>query len=186
MRRERQSLTELARADAGLAVLTQLRKLSLFHTSRATGLYLANDGELPLFSVAEDIWKRKRRCLLPVIFGYRQRKLHFSDYHTDSSFKNNQYGIAEPIFPRQKQLKPLSMDLVLMPLVAFDGAGNRLGMGGGYYDRSFAFLKHRRSWRRPFLVGVAYDFQQVDSLTFDRWDIPLNAIVTPTQLIYCK
>lgn len=185
MRRERQGLTELARVDAGLSVLSQLRKLSLFYSSKAIGLYLANDGELPLSAVVDDLWKRKQRCLLPVIFGYRQRQLHFSDYHRHSLFKNNQYGIAEPVSPIREQLKPLSMDLVLMPLVAFDDAGNRLGMGGGYYDRSFAFLNHRGSWRRPYLVGVAYDFQQVGALAFDCWDIPLNAIVTPTQLIRC-
>jgi 5-formyltetrahydrofolate cyclo-ligase len=69
-----------------------------------------------------------------------------------------------------------------MPLVAFDEAGNRLGMGGGYYDRTFSFLKHRRCWFRPRLVGVAYEFQKVHKLDSCDWDIPMHAVVTEDRL----
>lgn len=186
MRRERQCLSVEVKADAGLSVLSQLRKLSQFHASKRTAIYLANDGELPLSAIATDIWRRKQRCLLPVIFGYRQRTLHFSDYQNDSFFQENRYGIPEPVLPISKQTKPMHLDLVLMPLVAFDDAGNRVGMGGGFYDRSFSFLARRQRWRKPYLIGVAYDFQKVDSLIADRWDIPLDAIVTPSQVIQCK
>ena len=69
-----------------------------------------------------------------------------------------------------------------MPLVAFDMRGNRLGMGGGYYDRTFAYLLNRRRWRRPILIGVAYEFQGVDSLTTRPWDIPLHGVATEAGL----
>ncbi len=75
------------------------------------------------------------------------------------------------------------LDLILMPLVGFDLQGNRLGMGGGFYDRSLAFLRYRLYWKRPRLLGLAYDFQQVDILTADPWDIPMQAVVTD-QAVY--
>ena len=70
------------------------------------------------------------------------------------------------------------LDVILMPLVGFDNDGNRLGMGGGYYDRTLAYTRH--AIKKPVLIGVAHDLQRVDRLPYASWDIPLNAIVTPT------
>ena len=70
------------------------------------------------------------------------------------------------------------LDIVFTPLVAFDTAGNRVGMGAGFYDRSFAFRKHRRNWRRPLLIGVAYDFQRVPHIPARTWDVPVDLVVT--------
>ena len=67
---------------------------------------------------------------------------------------------------------------MLVPLVGFDGAGNRLGMGAGYYDRTFAFRHARRHWRGPRLIGVAYDCQEVDAIDDRAWDVPLDGVVT--------
>ena len=169
--------------SSGLSVLTQLKKFHRYQSSKKTAIYLANDGELPLNSIADDIWKRKQVCLLPVIFGYESRKMHFAAYNKKTVFSENRYGISEPNLPIKKQTNPMQLDIVLMPLVAFDVQGNRIGMGGGFYDRSFEFLKHRKSWRKPYLIGVAYDFQEVKILQKDDWDIPLDAIVTPSRLL---
>lgn len=97
--------------------------------------------------------------------------------------KPNQYGISEPDIPISHQLKPIELDIVLMPLVAFDLNGNRLGMGGGFYDRSFSFLMRRKSNKKPRLIGVAYDFQEIETLDSDSWDVPLDAVVTESRLI---
>ena len=75
---------------------------------------------------------------------------------------------------------PWGLDLILLPLVGFDLKGNRLGMGGGYYDRTLSYLRHRRFWIKPRLVGVAHECQKVDSLIARPWDIPLDAVVTET------
>jgi 5-formyltetrahydrofolate cyclo-ligase len=75
------------------------------------------------------------------------------------------------------------LDLILMPLVGFDDRGNRLGMGGGFYDRSLEFLRHRQHWRKPHLLGIAYDFQRVNGLTADPWDVPLQGVITD-QAVY--
>ena len=71
-----------------------------------------------------------------------------------------------------------------MPLVGFDQQGYRLGMGGGYYDATLAFMQHRRLWRKPRLVGVAYECQRVETLPHDPWDMPLDAVLTERQLYY--
>ena len=104
------------------------------------------------------------------------------------SFNNgllkNSYGIPEPL---SKGNRPAcNLDIVLMPLVAFDKQGNRLGMGGGYYDKTFAF-KRQTLWRKkPILVGLSHHFQQVDELNNDNWDIPLTAIVTNQKIWHIK
>jgi len=183
IRAKRQSLSDFDQQSAGLAVFEQLKKFHRYQSAKRTAIYLANDGELPLTAVANNIWQRKQGCYLPVIFGYRHRKMHFAPYDRKTDFFANRYGIPEPNLHIKKQIKPMDLDLVLMPLVAFDKVGNRVGMGGGFYDRSFAFLKRRQCWKKPCLVGVAYDFQELESLQKDDWDIPLDAIVTPSRLI---
>ena len=94
----------------------------------------------------------------------------------------NRFGIPEPDLPAASRCPVLALDLVLVPLVAFDEAGNRLGMGGGFYDRTFRYLRHRTCWRRPHLVGIAYDAQRVPAIDARRWDVPLDAVVTETAL----
>ncbi len=94
----------------------------------------------------------------------------------------NQYGITEPDPDSTQLVCRGRLDLVLVPLVAFDGNGNRLGMGAGYYDRTFHFLRHRRHWLKPRLVGLAFDMQRVADLQPAAWDVPLNAVVTETGL----
>jgi len=76
-----------------------------------------------------------------------------------------------------------ALDIALVPLVAFDDYGRRLGMGGGYYDRTFAYLRHREHWRRPKLIGVAFEFQRVAELPAQPWDVPLDGIITEKGLL---
>jgi 5-formyltetrahydrofolate cyclo-ligase len=75
-------------------------------------------------------------------------------------------------------MRARELDLILLPLVAFDESGQRLGMGGGFFDRSLAFLAWRQHWRKPHLIGLAYDFQKVAALPREPWDVPLDAVVT--------
>ncbi len=93
---------------------------------------------------------------------------------------HNRYGIAEPLTPLSSFWRVSQLDIVLFPLVAFDSSGGRLGMGGGFYDRTFAHLLNSR--KRPGFVGVAYEEQQVASLPIEPWDIPLDAVVTPEKI----
>ncbi len=90
----------------------------------------------------------------------------------------NRFRIQEPRANRKQQRKVWALDLVLLPLVGFDNAGGRLGMGGGFYDRSLAYLSLRKKWHKPTLLGLAHECQKVDQLTLASWDVPLHATIT--------
>ena len=120
------------------------------------------------------LWQTGRSLYLPVIAGAR---LWFSPFAPDTAMADNRFGIPEPR-ARRRAMPAWALDLVLMPLVAFDDAGNRIGMGGGFYDRTFAYLNHRRHLRRPVLVGAAFSFQHRPRLDARPWDVPLDAVVT--------
>ena len=102
---------------------------------------------------------------------------------------HNRYGILEPQLNCSHVSPVAQLDIILMPLVAFDSKGNRLGMGGGYYDRTLSFTQHQTGFhspsekRAPKLVGIAHDIQEVDALPIAPWDVPLDAIVTPSRTL---
>ncbi len=141
--------------------------------------YLGNDAEMDPQPLIERLWAVGKRVYLPVV---RRPRMWFVPYTPDSRFVVNRYGIPEPNVAPDARIPVTALDLVLMPLVAFDDAGNRLGMGGGYYDRTFAFLQRRRHWRSPRLVGLAYEVQRLASLPVEPWDMPLAGIVTERGL----
>ena len=125
---------------------------------------------------------RGKQVYLPVLVPLRRPRLLFARYTPDTPMALNRYGIAEPDIPHHCLLPPRALDLVITPLVAFDAALNRLGMGGGYYDNTFSFLRRRQAWRHPRLVGIAYQCQQTRRLAAAPWDVPLDAIVTEQGL----
>jgi 5-formyltetrahydrofolate cyclo-ligase len=142
---------------------------------------LGNDGEFSPHLAIQSVREQGVITLLPVLHSLRKGYLNFQHYHLHSEFKPNRYGIPEPI-PNAEQTVPLSeIDVIFLPLVAFDKAGNRLGMGGGYYDRTLS--KWHEMSDRPRLIGLAHDIQQVESLPFQPWDIPIEMIITPTRQI---
>jgi 5-formyltetrahydrofolate cyclo-ligase len=102
-------------------------------------------------------------------------------YRSDARLLDNRYGIPEPSIQEQ-QLPAWAMQVVLMPLVGFDRTGNRLGMGGGFYDRTFAF-KRNRIHARPLLIGLAHSVQEVAALPTESWDMPLDLIATEKELL---
>lgn len=186
MRQTRRQLSSAQMLQAAFEMYNQLRVQSSYRAADRVGVYLANDGELSLDFIIEDLWQRKIQCFLPVIFGYENNKMHFAPFLPTTRLIANRYQIPEPKLGIRRQSKATTLDLVLLPLVAFDKQGNRLGMGGGYYDRSFSFLHRRKQWHKPRLVGVAYDFQEVESLETESWDVPLDAIVTESRYIKIK
>jgi 5-formyltetrahydrofolate cyclo-ligase len=110
--------------------------------------------------------------------------MRFAAYQPGMRMALNRFSIAEPALPRAELLAAECLDLIIMPLVGFDAGGNRLGMGGGFYDRTLAFLQHRGRWRRPLLFGLAYEFQRVDGLQPRCWDVPLDGVITDRYLRY--
>lgn len=160
---------------ASRAVAGRLWRLPVMARATGIGAYFAVAGEVDCTEIIGEAWERHRRVWLPVLQGAR---FHYAPYRQDSPLEENRYGIPEPVAGRRALREARCMDLVLVPLVAFDGSGNRLGMGGGYYDRSFSFRRNREHWRRPVLVGLAHEFQCVRRLPAKPWDVPLDFVVT--------
>ncbi len=182
MRQLRRELSSIARADAHRQFARILNGASLLRPGRRVALYLAYGHEADLRDVIE--LARRRGCLLylPVITNFRHSRMRFVRYRADSVMRVNRYGIAEPD-PRHAEIIPARrLDLVLLPLVAVDERGWRLGSGAGFYDRSLQHLREGRRWRRPKLIGVSYECQRVARLQPDRWDVPLDALLTERAL----
>ena len=160
-----------------------LRSLPLFQRARRIALYLPNDGEADTLPIAVVARAAGKRLYLPVLDGGQERRLRFVEWREGEHFVKNRFGILEPRRRRGGWLAKSRLDLVIVPLVAVDRNGTRLGMGGGYYDRTFTGCKHRRAWRRPRLIGLAHDFQVVDRIEGSEWDVPLDAVVTESGVI---
>jgi 5-formyltetrahydrofolate cyclo-ligase len=136
-------------------------------------LFLAFDGEPALDSVIAAAARDRKRLYAPVLTRSRMR---FAALHTEAAFKTNFFGILEPHLGARIDTRRL--DIVLTPLVAFDDRGVRIGVGRGYYDRCFQFLRNRSAWQRPKLLGVAYELQHLPYLERQAWDVPLWGAVT--------
>jgi len=175
----RNALNPAARRQAARASLRLALRHGLLLRAKRIGLYLPHGGEFDAHLLLNQVLWMRRECYLPVL-PPRGRVMRFARVRDNTRMTNNRYGIAEPLDARP--LRARQLDLLLMPLVGFDNQGYRLGMGGGFYDATLAFMRHRRSWRKPRLVGIAYEFQRVDTLPHDPWDMPLDAVLTERQL----
>lgn len=153
-----------------------------YRRCRHLAAYLAADGEIDPQPLLEHAWRQGKQVYLPVLLPYRGNRLLFAPYGPHSRLRPNRFGIPEPVVERRHLVRPQALDLVLTPLVGFDEQGNRLGMGGGYYDRSFSFLHHRRHWQKPRLLGLAFECQRVSALPHHPWDVPLYGIATEQGL----
>ncbi len=182
MRKQRRMLSESERQIRALKLSRLIASSRIFQKSRSIAFYLPNDGEIDLQSLIKLAWKQKKRCYLPVLGLKHSRSLWFLPYTPGTPLYRNSFGINEPVHKRSTRLfRVKSLDLVFMPLVAFDEQGNRLGMGGGFYDRTLAYLHNRKQWRKPHLIGTAFSFQKVKLLDTRIWDVPLEGIATDKE-----
>lgn len=177
-RRNRCSRAECLQLSA--QICTQLRHSKLFVNRERLALYysVANEVDLtPLFGYG---WSLNKKIFLPVLCHFPKGQLWWVQYNRDTPMYLNKFNIPEPDHhARARSTKTQSLDVIFMPLVGFDRHGNRLGMGGGFYDRSLARCFHpAKTWARPLRVGVAYSCQQVEHIPNEKWDIPLDAVVT--------
>ncbi|MGB5474574.1 MAG: 5-formyltetrahydrofolate cyclo-ligase [Gammaproteobacteria bacterium] len=176
LRARRRSIPPAEASHCARQLARIIRRERLILNSRRIAAYLAADGELDPYPLIEHLWSLGKQVYLPVLVPFTRNRLWFARFEPDTRLATNRFGIPEPV--QAELIRPAALDLVLTPLVAFDGAGHRIGMGGGFYDRSFTFLLGRRYWRKPVLLGVAYAFQQQPAITPERWDVPLDAIAT--------
>jgi 5-formyltetrahydrofolate cyclo-ligase len=180
LRRARNQLTVQQRRSAAAGLLRVALKNRLFLGPRRIGFYLPFEGEMDLLPLLNEALWLGKRCYLPIVPGRFERHLKFARLTSGRGWYLNRFGIHEHWSPRPVRARQL--DLLFMPLVGFDERGYRLGMGGGFYDASLAYLRRRRVWRKPYLVGVAYECQKVERVPHDPWDMPLDAVITEERL----
>jgi 5-formyltetrahydrofolate cyclo-ligase len=178
VRAARRGLTHPQRQYLSHALCQQIVRSGCLLRARRLACFYPQDGEVDLSPLFARLWQMGKQIYLPVIPGPR---LWFQPYNPQTRLLDNCYAIPEPVTSASKRIPLQALDLVLMPLVAFDLNGNRIGMGGGFYDRTFAYLHGRRHWRRPRLVGVGFELQHVPNLQAQAWDVPLDAAVTESK-----
>lgn len=183
LRQRRRQLSLQQQTLAARDFTRQLCRLPQFICAHRVTFYIANDGELDVemaMTIAECAGKA---CYLPVLHPLQQNSLHFVRYRSRQSLIPNRFGIPEPPLKQAQCAPAWSMNIILLPLVGFDSNCNRLGMGGGFYDRTLAFKKRNRS-KSPLLIGVAHHCQQMEAITPQPWDIPLDMVITDQQIFH--
>jgi len=174
LRARRRAVPVAERKRAALRLAKAVERSGWLRPGRCIGLYLPLAEEIDTQPLLECALRHRCRIFVPRVTDYRRHRMQFLPY--DDTLQRGRYGILEPRDGIARSARSLAV--IFMPLVGFDAQGNRVGMGKGYYDRALAFLHHRRSWRRPLLVGLAFSCQQVDALPARAHDVPLDHIVT--------
>lgn len=178
LRHNRRALSPAEQRQAARGMYRQLAQNPLFRRARHVSLYLPMDGEIDPRLLLRAAQKRGKTTYLPVLSAWPRTKMVFQRVRPGEKFKPNRFRIPEPRINARRQRKIWTLDLVMMPLVGFDPEGGRLGMGGGFYDRSLAYLARRKAWRKPVLLGLAHECQKVAKLAVASWDVPLAGTVT--------
>ena len=176
----RRSLSAAQQQQASLDLVQQLLPRPEVQQAQHIALYLTNDGELDTTPLIQALWQQGKSLYLPLLHPVVPGYLVFQLYNHATLLKPNQFGIGEPEL-NCSLLRPVSeLDLMFTPLVAFDSQGQRLGMGGGFYDRTLSQLAANHHCR---LIGLAHDCQQVPQLPVEPWDQPLHAVATGSRLL---
>jgi 5-formyltetrahydrofolate cyclo-ligase len=183
MRSKRRHLDAHSQINSARFMAKNLGRSALFQRSKHIAFYLPNDGEIDPAPLLAKALAMGKKCYLPVLSAAWHNRLWFAPYDENTDLTLNSFSIYEPACNWRQMRHPWALDLILTPLVAFDTQGNRLGMGGGFYDRTLAYLQRRQHWRKPRLIGIAHDFQKVAQLEQQAWDVLLHGVVTE-QAIY--
>ncbi|WGO84271.1 5-formyltetrahydrofolate cyclo-ligase [Arsenophonus apicola] len=149
----------------------------LIRSASHLGLFLSYDGEINTDPLIKNLWAQNKKVYLPVLHPFNHYQLLFLHYRPDTLLTKNRFNIAEPTLNVMDVIPITQLDVLFVPLVAFDKQGQRLGMGGGFYDRLLS------NWHKKhfYPIGLAHDCQLVDKIPTAPWDIPLPEIITPSK-----
>ncbi|CAM0554432.1 5-formyltetrahydrofolate cyclo-ligase [Vreelandella titanicae] len=180
LRHQRRALSEHEQRLAAQRLCQRLKTLPEIRRARRLSLYLPVNGEIDPTPLIPWLRQRNVNIYLPVLRPFSANRLWFVAYRPDTPMIKNRFGIWEPDVrfsaQRRNRLPAWALDTLIVPLVGFDANANRMGMGGGFYDRSLAFM--HRPGPSPTLIGVAHACQQVASLPVEPWDVPLQVVVS--------
>ena len=179
---ERADLDKTQQAKFSMQICQQVADSGILENAERIAFYLPVRGEAdPTYLQALSQFSEKK-FYLPILSTTNKNHLEFALYNEQTPMKLNRFKIPEPDTSSAELLTdPKQLDVVVMPMVAIDRLGNRIGMGGGFYDRTFAFRKKESS--DPKLIGFAYDFQLIDEQTPQPWDVPTDAIALQKEFI---
>lgn len=177
IRQRRRALTTEQQIQFALRAADRMMAYPAVLLAHTVAVFLSFDGELDTQPLIDQLWRAGKRVYLPVLHPFSPGNLLFLHYHPHSELIVNRLKIHEPRLDVRDVLPLSQLDVLVTPLVAFDAVGQRLGMGGGFYDRTL------QNWRQYRLqpVGYAHDCQQVEALPVEQWDIPLPAVITPSK-----
>lgn len=168
----RRAMSERDRRERSVAITRQFLNSRHYRSARRFACYLPTWDEVDTRSVIAQAWQSGKKIFLPVIDG--AHVMRFTETHPDTVLTLNRYGIWQP--EADESVRLLALDLVVTPVVVFDDSGHRIGMGGGFYDRCFRHLKHRRFWLRPKLIGFAFSCQRTEKILPNPWDIRMSQV----------
>ncbi len=180
IRNRRQQLSAQAQQDAAIGLVRQLLPCAEVLAAQHIALYLSNDSEINTTALIQALWQAGKTLYLPILHPFCAGYLIFQRYQPTTPLLPNRFGIPEPKLNCAELLPVQQLDLIFTPLVAFDSLGQRLGMGGGFYDRTLSQLAANHHCR---LIGLAHDCQQVPQLPVEPWDQPLHAVATGSRLL---
>jgi len=176
LRKLRKSLSQPVRHKKGRKLLYQCQKARVFRNAQHIAIFTPNDGEVETNNIIKFLSHQGHCVYFPILVG---EKLKFAK--VGQHFRKNRFGIDEPLFT--PLIGAHKMNLILMPLVGFDKHKNRMGMGGGFYDKTLAFKTKQGQFNKPKLFALAFDCQEVKQLDAQPWDVPVDGIITPTRFI---
>ncbi len=168
----RRHMTPMQRAVASETITRRFLRSREFFAASTVACFFPMADEVDTRVVFERCWRKAKRVFAPVLT--RKHGMFFREVLRETTLEKNEYGIWEPV--DGATIDKRLLDIVVTPLVAADENGNRIGMGGGYFDRCFSYLRYRHVWRQPKLVALAFDCQKVEKITPNPWDIPLYRV----------
>jgi 5-formyltetrahydrofolate cyclo-ligase len=171
--RQRRALDIIERAKLSVAIQRRFLRSRLFLSSNSLGCYIAMHDEVDTSMIIERAWRARKSLYVPVTD--RRGGMDFVRLDRDSKLVRNAFGLWEPAVGTT--VPGSALDVVVTPLAAFDCERNRIGMGGGFYDRHFACLVNREVWLHPKLVGLAFACQHVEAIDKDVWDVSLYRVI---------
>ncbi|MGR6862338.1 5-formyltetrahydrofolate cyclo-ligase [Aliivibrio salmonicida] len=180
IRLDRNALSPHEQTQAAKDLVLQCANDPYIQKAQSIAIYLSVDGEIDTSLLIEWLWQQGKSVSLPVIHPFSKGHLLFLQYYPTTTLLLNKYQIPEPKLDKTQVVPVNALDIIITPLVAFDHTGNRLGMGGGYYDRTL--VNWHQSQTGPIPIGISHSCQQVDQLPIESWDVPLPRIITPKQI----
>lgn len=189
-REQRRSLSVLQQQQHGQQATSLLLKSPWLQRPKKIAIFLSEDGELETRLLIKRLWQSNHTLYLPIMTHPRRRLnvMAFAPYTPQTRLKPNHFKMLEPADKNQPIVYGHQLDLIITPLTCFDATGSRIGMGGGFYDKAFAFkqrqAKHQAA--RPQLIGWAHECQRVQQIQREEWDVPLDALVSEKQIYRFK